>query len=417
MLKLFKATLLLSAVLFSGIQTYGQSTVILGQEGNRVITTGVPFLAITPDARAGAMGDAGVATRPDANATYWNAAKLAFLDSDFGIAGSYTPWLSKVVSDMSISYLTGYKKLNEEQALALSMRYFDLGDIQLTNEQGDLLQLVSPREFSLAATYAMQLGEGFSMGLTGRFIHSNLFAGTTSGGGAGDGKPGISAGVDVGAYYTKDAVLAGRQSNISFGAVIANIGPKITYLDEDQADFLPTTLRLGTAYTTALDPYNKLTFALDVSKLMVPTPPIYEVDENDQIVRQDSDDPNSAPVIASGKDPNRGLLAGMFGSFGDAPDGFSEELSEIMLSFGMEYWYNDLFAVRGGYYYEHQDKGDRRYFTAGLGLRYQVFGVDFAYLLPQGGAGRNHPLQETLRVSLQFNLAGGPQESVTEEGR
>ena len=417
MLKLFKGSILLFALLLAAMQTHAQSYAILGQDGNRVITTGVPFLAITPDARSGALGDAGVAISPDANATHWNASKLAFLESGLGVAGSFTPWLSKVVSDMSISYLSGYKKLNQDQALALSMRYFDLGDIQLTNEQGDLLQLVSPREFAISGTYAMKLGDNISAGLTGRFIHSNLFAGTTSGSGAGDGRPGISAAADISVFYTKDAVIAGKQNNIAFGAVISNLGPKITYLDEDQADFLPTNLRLGTAYTTELDPFNKLTFALDFNKLMVPTPPIYATDDDGRIIRQDPDDPDSPPVIASGKDPNRGLIAGWFGSFADAPDGFSEELQEFMISAGVEYWYNDLFAVRGGYYYENVDKGDRRYFTAGLGLRYQVFGVDFAYLMPQGGAGRNHPLQETLRVSLQFNLDQGEQESVTEEGQ
>jgi len=416
MLNLLKGSTLLFLFVLMGQQSLAQSYTILGQDGNRVITTGVPFLAITPDARSGAMGDVGAAISPDANATHWNASKLAFLETDLGISGSFTPWLSKVVSDMSISYLSGYKKLNQDQAIALSMRYFDLGDIQLTDNQGTLLQLVSPREFSLSGTYAMKLGEGFSAGVTGRFIHSNLFAGTTSGSGAGDGRAGISASADISAFYTRDAIIGGKQNNISFGAVISNLGPKITYLDEDQADFLPTNLRLGTAYTTELDPFNKITFAFDINKLMVPTPPIYET-EDGRIVRQDPDDPSSPPVIAEGKDPNRGLIAGWFGSFGDAPNGFGEELQEFMLSAGVEYWYNDLFAVRGGYYYEHQDKGDRRYFTAGLGLRYQVFGVDFAYLVPQGTVpGRTHPLQETLRVSIQFNLDQGRQVSVTEEG-
>jgi hypothetical protein len=416
MINYCKGSLLTIVALLFSMAGYAQSYTILGQDGNRVITTGVPFLAITPDARSGAMGDAGAAISPDANATYWNAAKLAYLESEIGVAGSFTPWLSKVVSDMSISYLSGYKKLNQDQAVAVSMRYFDLGDIQLTNELGDLLQLVSPREFAISGTYSMKLGENISAGLTGRFIHSNLFAGTTSGSGAGDGRPGISAAADISVFYTKDAVINGKQSNIAFGGVISNLGPKITYLDEDQADFLPTNLRLGTAYTTELDPYNKLTFALDVNKLMVPTPPVYATNEDGSIERQDPDDPDSPPVIVSGKDPNRGLLAGWFGSFTDAPDGLGEEMSEFMISAGVEYWYNDLFAVRGGYYYEAADKGDRRYFTAGLGLRYQVFGVDFAYLLPQGSQARNtHPLQETLRVSLQFNLDRGVQESVAEE--
>jgi hypothetical protein len=408
MFKLTKALLLITVCLLASFSAIAQSNLIIGATGERVITTGVPFLSITPDARSGAMGDVGVAISPDANATYWNTAKLAFLDTELGVSGSFTPWLSKVVNDMSISYLSGYKKLNEDQALGLSMTYFDLGDIQLTDNQGNLLNLVSPREFSIAASYAMKFSENLSGGMNLKFIHSNIFAGTTSGSGAGDGRPGISAAADIGVYYTKDANLGGKDSNFSLGAVISNIGPKISYMDADQADFLPTNLRLGGAYTTDLDPFNSLTFALDVNKLMVPTPPVYARDENQRIIREDPNDPNSDPVIERGQNPNRGLISGMFGSFADAPDGFGEELSEFTISAGIEYWYNDLFAVRGGYYYESQDKGDRRYFTAGLGLRYQVFGVDFAYLVPQGtrtGTGIDtNPLAETLRVSIQFNI-------------
>jgi len=386
----------------------GGPATILGQDNDRrVITTAVPFLAISPDSRASGMGDVGVATTPDANATHWNPAKLAYLEPSFGISASFTPWLSKIVNDMSISYLSAYKKLNQQQALGLSMRYFDLGDIQLTDRQGNLLNLVSPREFSLAATFALQLGENLSAGLTGRFIHSNLLSGTTSASGT-EGQAGLSGAADVGIYYTKDIMFNGREGNWAFGANISNIGAKITYLDERQADFIPTNLRVGGAFTTYLDPYNKLTFALDFNKLLVPTPPIYARDDNGRILFDANDD----PIIDRGEDPNRGLLSGMFGSFADAPDGFSEELREVMISAGVEYWYNELFAVRAGYFYEHENKGNRKYFTAGLGLRYQVFGVDFAYLLPQD---QNHPLQETLRISLHFNIDSTPTETIGEE--
>lgn len=386
----------------------GGPATILGQDSDRrVITTAVPFLAISPDSRASGMGDVGAATTPDANATHWNPAKLAYLEPSFGISASFTPWLSKVVNDMSISYLSAYKKINQQQALGLSMRYFDLGDIQLTDRQGNLLNLVSPREFSLAATFALQLGENLSAGLTGRFIHSNLLSNTASTSGT-EGQAGISGAADVGIYYTKDIVFNGNEGNWSFGANISNIGAKITYLDERQADFIPTNLKVGGAFTTYLDPYNKLTFALDFNKLLVPTPPIYLRDDDNRIVY----DANNDPIIDRGRDPNRGLLSGMFGSFGDAPDGFSEELQEVMISAGVEYWYNELFAVRTGYFYEHENKGNRKYFTAGLGLRYQVFGVDFAYLLPQD---QNHPLQETLRISLHFNIDSTPTETIGEE--
>lgn len=381
MQKTIQAFIILAGI-FGFIQASAQPQKVIGQ-GNNAITTGVPFLSITPDARSGAMGDVGVATSPDANATHSNPAKLAFLETDLGFSASYTPWLARIVSDMSISYLSGYKKINQEQALALSMRYFDLGDIQLTDNQGNPLNLVSPREFSLAATFAMKLSENLSAGLTGRFIHSNLMGGVSSGSSAGIAKPGVSGAADIAVYYTKDAVVNGKDANISFGANISNIGAKISYLNADQADFLPTNFRLGTAYTTSLDPFNKLTFALDFNKLLVPTLP----------------------------DTAAGLLQGMVKSFSDAPGGFTEEIREIMISFGAEYWYNDLFAVRGGYFYENEDKGDRKYFTAGLGLRYQVFGVDFAYLFAQG---RTNPLQETLRVSLNFNFNTERQDSITD---
>nr|WKN36773.1 type IX secretion system outer membrane channel protein PorV [Tunicatimonas sp. TK19036] len=390
-----------------GQQSSAQNFTVLGADKDRrVITTAVPFLAISPDSRASGMGDVGVATSPDANATHWNPAKLAYLEPSFGVSASFTPWLSRVVNDMSISYLSAYKKINQQQALGVSMRYFDLGDIQLTDRNGNYLNMVSPREFSIAATFALQLSENLSAGLSGRFIHSNLLSGTTSSNGT-DGQAGISGAADVGIFYTKDIVFNGNEGNWAFGANISNIGAKITYLDEDQADFIPTNLRVGGAFTTHLDPYNKLTFALDLNKLLVPTTPIYERDSvtGNVIVR------NGKPVIApgGGKDPDRGLLSGMFGSFTDAPNGFSEELQEVMISAGIEYWYNELFAVRTGYFYENYYKGNRKYFTAGLGLRYQVFGVDFAYLLPQQ---QNHPLQETLRITLHFNIDSQPTESV-----
>ncbi len=408
-------TIIVAIIFFTSCHiTFGQNTptnpsVLLGSDPNRrVITTGVPFLLIAPDARSGAMGDAGAAISPDANATHWGAAKLAFLETDLGVSFSFTPWLSKVINDMSISYLSAYKKINREQALAVSMRYFDLGDIQLTDNFGNPLQQVSPREFSLAATFAMKLSEKLSAGLTGRFIHSNLLAGASSNGNYGDAQPGISGAADVSLYYTSDFILSGNNSNISFAADISNIGAKITYLNQQTADFLPTNLRLGTAFTTNLDPFNKITFALDFNKLMVPTPPRYlQTSEG-----RDSLDVNGNIIIEDGKDPYRGLIAGMFGSFTDAPGGFKEELQEFMISFGVEYWYNDLFAVRAGYFHENQNKGNRHYFSAGIGLRYQIFGVDFAYLLPQE---QNNPLGETLRVSLGFNLNTERQESVTDD--
>lgn len=385
----------LSCAVF-GLMISGHAQVnIAGQDSSRrVITTAVPFLLIATDARAGAMGDAGVATSPDANSTHWNIAKLAFIQNDIGFSLSYTPWLSKIVNDMSLSYLTGYYKINKEQSVGLSMSYFNLGSIQFTDTEGQPLQTFTPKEFSIAGSYSRLLSENMSIGVTLKYIHSNLTGDFVGNGAVNvDTHPGNSIAADIGWYWFKDI---GQRSNLALGASIVDIGNKLTYSDDNQKEFIPTTLRFGGAYKLGLDPYNSLTFAMDFNKLMVPTPPVYVVDENGSVVIE-----NDEPVIARGKDPNRSLLSGMFGSFTDAPDGAVEEFKEIMLSFGLEYWYKDLFAVRGGYFYEDYDKGNRQYFTMGLGLRYNVFGVDFAYLVPTE---REHPLAETLRFTLHFDF-------------
>jgi hypothetical protein len=335
---------------------------------------------IAPDARAGAMGDAGVATSPDANASHWNIAKLAFIKNDIGFSLSYTPWLGKIINDMSLTYLSGYYKINREQSVAFSMNYFDMGDIQFTDEIGNDLQNFNPREFAFAGSYSRLLADNMSIGVTLKYIISNLTGNVFSA--QGDAQAGQSLAADIGWYWNKDI---GQRSNLALGATITDIGNKITYSNDEQKDFIPTTLRLGTAYKLGLDPYNTLTFAFDFSKLMVPTPPVYQTDVNGNLVF----DQNGDPVIARGKDPDRPLLSGMFGSFTDAPDGASEEFKEVMISSGVEYWYKELFAVRGGYFWEHYDKGDRKFFTMGVGLRYNVFGIDLA---------------ETLRFSLHFNF-------------
>ncbi len=368
----------------------------VGQDTTRrVITSAVGFLSISPDARSAAMGDAGAAISPDANSTYWNAGKLAFNESEMGFSLSYTPWLSKIVDDMSISYLSGYYKLSDDQAIGVSLRYFDLGDINLFDGMGNPTGSVRPREWTVGGTYSRKLSENLGVGVTLRFIHSNLTQNIASLGN--DNKAGTSVAGDIGIYYNKDIEVGTTTSNIAFAGSISNIGGKISYLNDATKDFLPTNLRLGTAFKTSFDQYNTITFALDINKLMVPSPPIFETDENGVIVL----DTNGDPVILDGKDPNRGVISGMFGSFADAPGGFSEELQEVMISFGAEYWYNQIFAARAGYFYEHQNKGDRKYFTVGLGFRYQVFGIDFAYLIPTE---QEHPLAETLRFSLLFDF-------------
>ncbi len=377
-------------------QAISQQT-ITGQEG-RPVTSAVPFLTITPDARSGAMGDAGVAISPDANANYWNPAKIVFNKSRFGGALSYNPWLRNLVNDMSLSYLSGYKKINDRQAFGVALSYFNLGDIMFTDENGNEIRSFNPREFAIQPTFSQKLSDYLSLGVGIRFIHSNLagnfdFTNFSS-------KPGNTVSGDVAMYYTRDVNWGGRDINLAFGANISNLGPKITYSHRKNREFIPTNLRLGTAFTYNIDPYNKFTLAVDFNKLMVPTPPILKTDS---ITGRIVVGPDGKPQIAlgGGKPSDRSFLSGVFGSFSDAPDGFREELREVSVSTGVEYWYNDLFAARAGYFYENQLKGNRQYFTLGAGLRYSKLGLDFAYLIPRQ---QNNPLAETLRFTLHFQF-------------
>lgn len=379
----------------------------LGQQGNRIITTAVPFLTISPDARAGGMADIGAATSPDIYAVHWNPAKLAFMETeesalapskplDMGLAISFTPWLKRLVNDMYITNITGFTRLRKEEVLALSLTYFDLGDMQFTDENGAVIKDFNPKEYSFGTAYSRKLSEkmGLSVGL--KFIHSNLSGNLQIGGSGGTtSKPGNTAAGDVGIYYRThfDKVLPDYGGlDFAWGAAISNLGAKISYTNNDQADFIPTNLRLGTSGGIDIDDHNKVVLAFDLNKLLVPTPPVYELDSNG----------NSTGTIIAGKDPdNTTFLSGVFGSFSDAPGGFKEELQEFILSVGAEYWYDNVFAVRAGYFSENQNKGNRKYFTLGIGVRYQVAAFDFAYLIPQQ---QNHPLAETLRFSLAFNF-------------
>ena len=383
--------LLISGVIVSQ-HSFSQNINTLGQES--AITTAVPFLVISPDARHAALGDAGVATTPDANSTYWNPGKLAFIQSKYGASASYTPWLGKIVNDMSISYLTGFYKINRESAFNLALKYFDMGEITFTNNVAAVTGQFSPRDFSFDGSYSRMLSENLGIGLTAKYIYSNL-TGTNSNV---DGKPGKSVAVDIGLYYTKD-LKWNHASTLSFGGSISNIGAKLSYTDNNNEDFLPMNLRLGSALMTALDPYNTITFVLDFNKLLVPSPPIRD----------------ETGAIVAGEDPNRSLLNAMFTSFSDAPNGAKEEFQEIMTSIGVEYWYNKSFAARVGYFNEASNKGNRKYLTLGLGFTKNRFGIDVAYLVPT--AKREHPLAETLRFTLHFNIKENPvaEESVTDD--
>jgi hypothetical protein len=389
-----KNTLLIITLFLAGSTLMAQSPPnIIGQDDDRrVITTAVPFVSITPDARSGGMGDAGAAISADPNSVHWNPAKLAFAEHKTGFAMSYSPWLAKIINDMSLSYLSGYYKISQEQTIAMSMRYFDLGEIFFTDDNNQDQGRFNPKELAIDATYARKLTNEFSLGITARYIHSNLtgnFSSATI-----EAKPGNTAAVDISTFYIKKL----KMSEFSFGVNISNIGAKLSYSNEDNKDFIPINLRIGSAYKIYVDPYNSFTFALDFNKLLVPTPPVYARNPDGSIM---IDPGTNEPIIERGKNPNRPLLSGMFGSFSDAPDGFSEEMQEFMIATGVEYWYNDTFAGRVGYFYENGNKGNRKFFTLGLGFRYNVFGIDFAYLIPQQ---QDHPLAETLRFTLIFNF-------------
>jgi hypothetical protein len=395
-----RVSLLLGIFTLATLSTYGQNSVIIsGQDPNRrVVTTAVPFLNFAPDSRHSAMGDVGVATSPDASSAHWNAGKLAFVDDQMGFSLSYSPWLGKLVNDMSLSYLTGFFKIDEVSAFGFDLRYFNMGNIQLTDEFGNELGEFNPRDIAIGGTYSRKLSSTLGLGISARFIHSNLSGNISSAGGS-EGRAGISVGTDVGLYYSKPIFSGSKEGNFSLGLSISNIGPKITYNSADDLDYIPTNLRIGAAYSINLDPTNKITFALDLNKLLVPTPPIYSTNEDGSL----ETDENGNLIISpgNGKDPNRPLISGMFGSFGDAPGGFSEEMQEVIISFGVEYTYNDKFALRSGYFYENPNKGGRRYFTMGVGFDLTKFGFDFSYLVPQT---QNHPLAETLRFSLLYTI-------------
>lgn len=370
---------------YFSLKVYSQNSgTIGGQDTDRnVIATAVPFLSIAPDPVSGAMGDVGVATTPDINSTYWNAAKLVFVNQNSGLGLSYTPWLKKYVDDMSLSYLSGYKKLDDEQAFGLALTYFNLGDIELTNGAGQPIGSFTPREFALSASYSRKLSDNLSIGVTGKYILSNLSGNITTSP-VTDPKPGTSIAADIGLYHNKQITVFNKQSLLALGAAISNIGSKISYNSADEEDFIPTNLRIGSSLSSFLDPYNKITFALDVNKLMVPTPQ------------------------SDGSHRDKGLLAGMFGSFADAPGGFREEIQEIMFSFGAQYEYQEKFAIRAGYFYEHVNKGNRKYFTAGLGFKVEKFEINFSYLVPQL---QEHPLAETLRFGAIFNFSKSSEEN------
>jgi len=356
---------------------------LLGQRN--VITTAAPFLLISPDSRGAAMGDLGVATSADANSIHWNASKLAFIEGDAGISLSAAPWLRQLVPDVWFYYMSGYKKIDKQSTVAMSLRYFTLGDIQFTDNNGNSNGNYEPKEFALDGAYARRLSDNLSLGIALRFIFSDLARGQVGTSGA-EIKAGIAGAGDVSATYKNDMKIGERDFDYSIGGNISNIGNKITYTTEANRDFIPVNLRLGTFWNTQIDEYNEIGFGVDFNKLLVPTPQ-YTYDTLDNI---------DGRVIDDGP-----LIQGMLSSFGDAPGGFREELKEFTYSIGLEYWYAKQFALRAGYFHEAETKGARQYATFGAGLKYKVFQIDAAYLQPFT---RRHPLQNTIRFSLLFDI-------------
>jgi hypothetical protein len=386
-MKIRFSLLLVCALLFNMVR---------GQEQPNVITTAVPFLLIAPDARAGGMGTTGAATTADVYSLFWNPAKYAFIDKDFGFGIGYVPWLRGVVNDIGLASLYGFKKFGDKQAIAAGLRFFSLGSVTFTNDQGQDLGDYKPNEWAVDATYSRKFSRTISGAIAGRFIYSNLIPVDIT---KYNTKPGISVAADIAFYYHQPLEIKGLNNAwISVGVDISNIGSKISYSSSTiQSDFIPTNLRVGPSFTMDLDEYNRFSFSLDLNKLLVPTNPIYLYDSNGQIAVG----PDGQWVIEKGMNPNVDPITGIIQSFYDAPYGFKEEMQEINFSVGAEYWYNKLFALRAGYFFESKYKGGRQFFNVGAGVRYNVFGLDFSYLIPVKS---NNPLQNTLQFTLLFNF-------------
>jgi len=368
----------------------------------RVITTAVPFASINPDSRGGAMGDCGVASAPDVYSMHYNSAKYVYLEDKVNIGVGYSPWLSALVKDMGLFYVAGAYKINDRSAVAATVRYFSVGEVDFRDEQNNPIRVVNPNEWAIDATYSRMLGDYLSGAVAGRFIYSDLTQNV------GDyTRPGISVAADVSVYYKRPVEwFKSIDADFSWGASINNIGSKMTYnSSSDKKDFIPTTLRLGACLDLELDEYNSLAFDVDFSKLLVPTPPVRDQQTGE---------------VLYGYDDDVAVVMGMIQSFYDAPGWaknentgnfdnigkFYEELCEVNFGVGVEYWYNKLFSVRAGYFNESALKGNRKYITAGAGLKYNVFGLDVSYLIPIGTVVGSNPLENTLRFNLSFAFGG-----------
>ena len=358
---------------------------------NRVITTGVPFLLITSDARSAGMGEQGVATTPDAYSQNWNPSKYSFAPSESGIGVSYTPYLSQLVNDIFLANVSYYRVISERAAWATSLKYFSLGEIEIGQTPADFINplIERPNEFVLDFSYALKLNESFSMGVTGAFINSDLKLGSATD----DASAASTVAFGISGYYQSDELNIGAfDGKWRGGFYVSNLGPKLTYETDGYADYLPTNLKLGGGLDLILDSYNTLTFGLEINKLLVPTP-------SEPIVSTNAD---GEEIITGYIQPDVSFLSGIFKSFGDAPDGFSEELQEFTWAFGAEFNYNNAFALRAGYFNEHELKGARKFITLGAGFKYNVIDIDLSYLISATKV--INPLENTLRFSLTFNF-------------
>ena len=376
------------------------------------ITTAVPFMSITPDSRAGGMGDAGTALSPSSTSVYWNTSGLTFSDQKSEISLSYTPWLRQLTNDIHLSYLSGYYKINKTHTIGGAIRFFSLGEITFTDASGNVIRDDKPSEYELTAAYAFRLSDKMSLGINGKFGYSNLTGGLTVAGV--NTKAGIVGATDLSFTYFNDKARLGKTNGTyTFATTINNVGNKIAYSELSQRDFIPMNLKIGNAFKADFDRFNSVTFSLDLQRLLVPTPAAYDMI-------------NGENTMLSGMSSDVGVIAGMVQSFYDAPgvvavdengdyiqnsDGsyqvvsgskFKEELSEINMAAGVEWWYNNILALRTGVFYENKNKGNRQFLNLGASLKYNMFGIDISYLASLNG--RQSPLANTLRFTIRLNL-------------
>ena len=417
----FKKLIIFSLLVFTTNNSFSQSASDDDLQLN-TITTALPFLSITPDSRAGGMGEAGTALSGNSTSIYWNTSMLSFAEKKAGIGVSYVPWLRKITNDINLSYLSGYTKLNDRHTIGGAIRYFSLGQITFTDASGDILREDKPSEFELTGAYAFKLNDKLSVGLNGKFAYSNLTGGLVTGGT--DTRPGIIGATDLSfTYFNPNAKLGSDEGQFIFATTLNNIGNKVAYSELARRDFIPMNLKIASSYKADLDKYNSVLLALEFQKLLVPTPPKFDID---------------GTTIMSGRNNDVGVIAGLIQSFYDAPgvvetdengdyiqnsDGsyqvkkgsrLKEELTEINIATGLEYWYNNVFALRTGFFYENRNKGNRRYVNFGAGFNYNNLGIDMSYLVSVSG--QDSPLANTLRFTLRFTFGDSPvQENETAE--